>query len=68
MLFEQPFVIPAIAIFVLSLPLIFGLVQPNRYFGFRNANTLSNPEIWFKVNRMTGFGLSFASYSSRNVS
>jgi uncharacterized membrane protein len=41
----------------LSIPLIQKRVPPNRYYGFRTARTLSNPEIWYTVNRISGTDL-----------
>jgi uncharacterized membrane protein len=45
-------------LFVLhGIPLIFKLVGPNTLFGFRTVKTLSDPDIWFAVNRVMGFDL-----------
>ena len=41
----------------LSIPLIEDRVPPNRYYGFRTPKTLSDPEIWYKVNRISGADL-----------
>src|SRR5262249_46850972 len=38
----------------LSIPLIQKKVPPNKYYGFRTRKTLSNPEIWYEVNRVSG--------------
>ena len=38
----------------LSIPLIQKRVPPNRYYGFRTAKTLSEPKIWYEVNRIQG--------------
>ena len=38
----------------LSIPLMQGRVPPNRYYGFRTAKTLSDPRIWYEVNRISG--------------
>jgi uncharacterized membrane protein len=40
---------------LVSLPLIIGLIPPNRYFGFRNAKTLGDSAIWYRANRFAGF-------------
>ena len=42
------------AIGLVSVPLIFKLVPPNPYYGFRTARTLSDRELWFRVNRFAG--------------
>lgn len=39
---------------VLSIPLIFGKVKPNQWYGFRFAVTLKNPRIWYPANRLGG--------------
>jgi hypothetical protein len=39
----------------LSIPLIVGLVPPNRFYGFRTAKTLSDAGIWYAVNRVAGW-------------
>lgn len=38
----------------LSIPLILERIPPNRYYGFRTAKTLSEPKIWYEVNRISG--------------
>jgi uncharacterized membrane protein len=38
----------------LSLPLMQNRVPPNRYYGFRTTKTLSDPKIWYEVNRISG--------------
>jgi hypothetical protein len=48
--------IPAI-FFVMGLPLAFALVPPNRWYGFRTALTLSNPSVWYPVNRTAGWSI-----------
>ena len=42
---------------VLGVPLQRSWVPPNRWFGFRTPRTLSDPKIWYPVNRVTGFWL-----------
>lgn len=41
----------------LSIPLIQKRVPPNRWYGFRTAKTLSDPEIWYEINRISGTDL-----------
>ena len=38
----------------LSIPLMQGRVPPNRCYGFRTRKTLSDPKIWYEVNRISG--------------
>src|SRR5215468_7723059 len=44
----------------ISIPLIQGRVPPNRYYGFRTPKTLSDPAIWYEVNRYSGHDLLLA--------
>jgi uncharacterized membrane protein len=54
---KQPFLIPSIIFFLLSIPLILGLVPPNRGYGVRTKKTLSEPRFWYNVNRFSGWTL-----------
>ena len=44
----------------LSIPLIGNRVPPNPYYGFRTSKTLSDPKIWYEVNRISGHDLFLA--------
>lgn len=44
----------------LSLPLIQERIPPNRFYGFRTPRTLSDPKIWYRVNRISGSDLFIA--------
>ena len=50
-----------------SLPLMFGLVPPNRIYGFRTRRTLANRELWFRANRFSGWALFIAAATSAAV-
>jgi len=41
----------------LGLPLRYGWVRPNRAYGFRTAQTLRDPQVWYLANRVSGFWL-----------
>jgi hypothetical protein len=46
------FVLSIPVLFVsLSIPFFFDKIPPNRWYGFRTHETLSNKEIWYKANR-----------------
>jgi uncharacterized membrane protein len=47
--------VPVTIITVFAVPLALKLVPPNRLYGIRTAQTLSNRDIWFRVNRVAGF-------------
>jgi len=44
----------------LSIPLIQERVPPNAFYGFRTAKTLSDPKIWYEINRLSGIDLLIA--------
>jgi len=54
---NHPFLIPAIIFFLLSIPLICGIVPPNRGYGIRTAKTMSEPGIWYSANKFGGWAL-----------
>ena len=58
---RQPFVVPAILILVLALPLMLGLIPPNRVYGIRTHKTVSNNEHWYRANRFGSWMLLLAS-------
>jgi uncharacterized membrane protein len=54
---KQPFLIPSVIFFLLSIPLILGVVPPNRGYGIRTAKTVSEPRLWYSANRFGGWAL-----------
>ena len=50
------YVIP-LAFLAVSTLFIQGRIPPNRFIGFRTEDTLSDPEIWYPVNRAMGWFL-----------
>lgn len=54
---DRPFLIPSIIFLILSIPLILGLVPPNRGYGIRTPKTLSGPQLWYNANRFGGWAL-----------
>lgn len=44
----------------LSIPLIQERVPPNSTYGFRTKKTLSDPKIWYAINRISGLDLLIA--------
>jgi len=59
-MFTQPFAIPALALFVLSIPLALGVISRNRLYGFRTKRTLKDDAVWFRVNRFAGIAIMIA--------
>jgi uncharacterized membrane protein len=58
---RHPFLIPSVIFFLLSIPLILGLVPPNRGYGIRTAKTLSEPRLWYSANNFGGWALLISS-------
>jgi uncharacterized membrane protein len=58
---SQPFFIPAVIFVVISVPLVLGIVPPNRIYGVRTRRSLSSPEVWRRTNRVAGWGVLAAS-------
>ena len=44
----------------LSIPLMQSRIPPNAFYGFRTAKTLSDPKIWYAINRIQGLDLFLA--------
>ncbi|MEW6731571.1 MAG: SdpI family protein [Acidobacteriota bacterium] len=44
----------------LGLPLYFKKIKPNRWYGFRTRKTLSDPEIWYAANKISGLDITIA--------
>ena len=56
-MFSQPFFIPSALIALLSLPLIFGWIPRQSFYGTRTPKTLSSDDIWYPANRFAGIVL-----------
>jgi len=52
---------------VAAIPLILKIVPPNRFYGFRTSRTLSNRELWLRVNRFAGWALLIAAAVSASA-
>jgi hypothetical protein len=59
--FTQPFAIPALILFIVAIPLVLGVIPPNRLYGFRTKKTLSDANVWYRVNRFAGIVIMLAS-------
>jgi len=58
---EQPFAIPALALFILAIPLVFRVVPRNRFYGVRTRRILSDEQAWKSTNRVAGIVIMVAS-------
>jgi len=47
------FCIPVVTT-IYALPLVFGWVGPNRFYGFRHTRTRANAKLWYAANRIAG--------------
>ena len=52
--------IPGAIFIAVALPLARGEIKPNALYGFRTVKTLSDPRIWYEVNRVHGHDLMIA--------
>jgi uncharacterized membrane protein len=52
---NSPFLIPAVLILIVAIPLVIGWVPRNRFYGVRTRRTLSDDRIWFSANRLGGW-------------
>ena len=48
------FILVPLGIVVVSIPLIFGMVPRNHWYGFRTPKTLSSDTVWYQANRIGG--------------
>ncbi|KWT82965.1 SdpI family protein [Candidatus Magnetominusculus xianensis] len=60
-MFDQPFIVPALIILLISVPLVIGIIPRNNFYGVRNKKTLSGDYFWYKGNRFGGWTLIAAS-------
>ena len=51
------YLVVGVALVGLGVPLLMTWVPPNPLYGFRTPRTLQDPEVWYAVNRTTGFWL-----------
>jgi len=58
---SQPFAVPALLLFIAAVPLIFGLIPRNRFYGVRTPKTLSDDRVWYPVNRFAAVALMMGS-------
>jgi uncharacterized membrane protein len=42
---------------LLSWPMMYDKIPPNRFYGFRTPRTLSDPNVWYPANRVAGRNL-----------
>jgi uncharacterized membrane protein len=50
---RSSFTAPIVIIFV-SIPMIFGLIPRNGFYGFRTPTTLRSDAVWYPANKMAG--------------
>ena len=54
------FVFVGVLFVLLSIPLMLEKIPLNGLYGFRTENTLSDPEIWYRVNKDFGYKFAYA--------
>ena len=45
---------------IMGIPLLYQKIKPNWLYGFRLPSTVSNKEVWYKINVHTGRGFIYA--------
>ncbi len=45
---------------ITALPLAFGKVKPNRFYGVRIKLTFSNKQQWYRINKIYGWAMTFS--------
>ncbi len=50
------YVLPGVAI-VVGIPMVLGIIPPNRFYGYRTRKTLSSAAIWYPANRAAGWSM-----------
>lgn len=53
-------IITGILEIIIGIPLLYGKIKPNIWYGFRTPKTRSNDEIWYKANKYVGRDFIFA--------
>jgi hypothetical protein len=48
------FLIPALILLIISIPLVLGWIPRNRFYGVRTRKTLSDEGVWYSANRFGG--------------
>ena len=53
------YILPGL-MFVFGIPMVLGIIPPNRYYGYRTRKTLASPEVWYPANRIAGWCMGIA--------
>jgi SdpI/YfhL protein family len=61
MMSDQPFVIPTFIFMIVSIPLVLGLIPPNRFYGVRTSETRDDGRLWLSGNRFGGAAILLSS-------
>jgi SdpI/YfhL protein family len=54
------FLVDGLLFAAIGVPLALDKVPPNSWYGFRTPKTLSDPDIWYAINRSSGIDLMIA--------
>jgi len=59
-IFGLIWLVPGVVFILIALPMARGEIAPNSLYGFRTVKTLSDPKIWYEINRVHGNDLIIA--------
>jgi uncharacterized membrane protein len=57
------YLVSGVLLIALAIPLLYDKIPPNSYYGFRVSQTLTDPKVWYAVNRYSARWLLFAGVS-----
>jgi uncharacterized membrane protein len=57
------YLVSGVLLIALAIPLLYDKIPPNSLYGFRVSQTLTDPKVWYAVNRHAARWLIFAGVS-----
>ena len=57
------YLVSGVLLIALAIPLLYDKIPPNSFYGFRVSQTLTDPKVWYAVNRYSARWLLIAGVS-----
>jgi uncharacterized membrane protein len=57
------YLVSGVLLIALSIPLLYNKIPPNSFYGFRVSQTVTDPKVWYAVNRYSARWLLIAGVS-----